>query len=262
MEAWGESRAHSSAETYYAPLADTELMIESSGEDVKEKYTVTITNLLDLRTMQVVASKSFNTDTVLSFDLTKALHANGDGVITHANMSVLAAFKAACLLNESKNGMVEIKASDLTFTDADTVRVDGGALNLPDALASVLAKVVTINATGLDADKYDFTRLALNHAYSENGFGSTEVEIREDFFGYDYPLDTSVTNEITEPVAGVLDQFILDTAGMEILVPKADRDDYEGAASITMMLMIMAEYNENTGALTLNVARVLMPYGG
>lgn len=49
---------------------------------------------------------------------------------------------------------------------------------------------------------------------------------------------------------------------MEILVPKADRDDYEGAASITMMLMIMAEYNENTGALTLNVARVLMPYGG
>ena len=88
------------------------------------------------------------------------------------------------------------------------------------------------------------------------------MEIREDFFGYDYPLDTSVTNEITEPVAGVLDQFILDTAGMEILVPKADRDDYEGAASITMMLMIMAEYNENTGALTLNVARVLMPYGG
>ena len=175
---------------------------------------------------------------------------------------MLAAFKAACLLNESKNGMVEIKASDLTFTDADTVRVDGGALNLPDALASVLAKVVTIDATGLDADKYDFTRLALNHAYSENGFGSTEVEIREDFFGYDYPLDTSVTNEITEPVAGVLDQFILDTAGMEILVPKADRDDYEGAASITMMLMIMAEYNENTGALTLNVARVLMPYGG
>ncbi|PWM56588.1 MAG: hypothetical protein DBX93_04985 [Oscillospiraceae bacterium] len=262
MEAWGESRAHSSTETYYAPLADTELMIESSGEDVKEKYTVTITNLLDLRTMQVVASKSFNTDTVLSFDLTKALYASEDGVITHANMSVLAAFKAACLLNESKNGMVEIKASDLTFTDADTVRVDGGALNLPDALASVLAKVVTIDATGLDADKYDFTRLALNHAYSENGFGSTEVEIREDFFGYDYPLDTSVTNEITEPVAGVLDQFILDTAGMEILVPKADRDDYEGAASITVMLMIMAEYNENTGALTLNVARVLMPYGG
>ena len=260
--AWGESRAQNSAETYYAPLRGTELTVESSGEEVKEKYTVTVTNLLDLRTMQVVASKSFNTDTVPALDLTKALYAGEDGVISHAGVSILAAFKAACLLNETKNGQVEVKASDLTFTDADTVRVNGGALNLPDALASVLAKVVTIDATGLDTDKYDFTRLALNHAYSENGFGSTEVEIRKDFSGYDYPLDASVTNEITEPVAGVLDQFILDTAGMEILVPEADRDDYEGAASITMMLMIMAEYDENTGALTLNVARVLMPYGG
>ena len=237
-------------------------MIESSGEDVKEKYTVTLTNLLDLRTMQVVAEKRFTTDTLLRLDLEKALYADAAGVVSQANMSILAAFKAACLLNESKNGMVEIKASDLTFTDADTVRVNGGALTLPDALASVLAKVVTVNATGLDADKYDFTRMALNHAYSENGFGSTEVEIRDGFSGYDYPFDASVTNEITEPTAGVFDQFILDTAGMEILVPRADSDDYEGAASVTMMLMIVAEYDDNAGALTLNVARVLMPYAG
>lgn len=262
VEAWGESRAQNSAETYYAPLADSTLTVESGGEDVKEKYTVTLTNLLDLRTMQVVAEKRFTTDTLLKLDLEKALYADAAGVVSQANMSILAAFRAACLLNESKNGMVEIKASDLTFTDADTVRVNGGALTLPDALASVLAKVVTVNATGLDADKYDFTRMALNHAYSENGFGSTEVEIRDGFSGYDYPFDASVTNEITEPTAGVLDQFILDTAGMEILVPRADSDDYEGAASVTMMLMIVAEYDDNAGALTLNVARVLMPYAG
>ena len=29
-----------------------------------------------------------------------------------------------------------------------------------------------------------------------------------------------------------------------------------------MMLMIVAEYDDNAGALTLNVARVLMPYAG
>lgn len=263
-EAWGQSRASIGAETYYAPLANAELTVESSGEDVKEKYTVTITNLLDLRTMKVVAEKSFVTDTVVSLDLAGALHADEDGVITHAGMSLLAAFKEACLLEgaDSKYGLVEVNASDLTFTDADTASVAGGALNLPDALASILAKVVTIDATGLDRDDYDFGRLALNHAYSADGFGSTEVEIREDFFGYDYPLDDEIYSEINEPTDGILNQFILDTAGMEILVPLADSDDYEGAASITMMLMIMAEYNDDTGALTLNVARVLMPYAG
>lgn len=263
-KAWGQSSASVGAETYYAPLANSDLSVESSGEDVKEKYTVTITNLLDLRTMKVVAEKSFATDTVVSLDLAGALYADEYGVITHANMGMLAAFKEACLLEgaDSRYGMVEVDATDLTFTDADTAAVAGGALNLPDALASIVAKVVTIDATGIDRADYDFDRMALNHEYSADGFGSTEVELREDFFGYDYPLDDELYSEINEPTEGVLDQFMLDTAGMEILVPLADSDDYEGAASITVLLMIVAEYNDDIGALTLNVARVLVPYAG
>lgn len=262
VKAWGESRAQNSAETYYAPLADTTITVESGGEDVAEKYTVTVTELLDLRTLQVVAEKRFTTDTLLSLDLSRALYADESGVLSGAGMSVLAAFKAATLLNASEDDFVEIAASDLTFTDADTVRVEGGALELPDALASVLAKVVTVNATGLDADRYDFTRMALNHAYSADGFGSTEVELRDGFSGYAYPLDLSVTAEITEPTAGVLDQFMLDTVGMELLVPETDADDYANAASVTMMMAIMAEYDAHSGALTLRVARVLLPYTG
>lgn len=49
---------------------------------MKEKYTVTITNLLDLRTLQIVESRAFSTDTVIDLDLTKALYANEEGVIT------------------------------------------------------------------------------------------------------------------------------------------------------------------------------------
>lgn len=262
VEAWGESRAQNSAETYYAPLADTTITVESGGEDVSEKYTVTVTNLLDLRTLQVVAEKRFAASAVPNLDLTKALYASEEGVLSNANMSVLAAFKAATLLDASADGFVEVSASDLTFTDADTVRIDGDVLRLPDALASIKANVVTVNATGLDADKYDFAHMALNHAYSADGFGSTEVEIRDGFYGYDYPLDLSVSGEITEPVAGVLDQFMLDTVGMEILVPEADADDYENAASVTMLMTIMAAYDESTGVLEMRVARVLLPYTG
>lgn len=260
VSAWGESRAATTGETYYVALPTSEIRVENSGEDVTEKYTVTITDLLDLRTMQIVDECVFRSNTSITLDLSKALYADEHGVITEANKTIAEAFKAAMLLEGHANDVtfVDIAASDITFTDADTVVITGGALTLPNALAGVVANVVTIDATGLDTDKYDFDRLALNVAFdAENGLGGNELAITDEFSGYEYPVAGDVTEQISEPTEGILNQFILDSEGMEILVPKADVKTYEGAASITVTLKIMASYNEDTGVLTLNVAKIL-----
>ncbi len=257
---WGESRAATTSETYYVALPSSEIRVENSGEDVTEKYTVTITDLLDLRTLTIVDECVFRSNTSITLDLTKALYADEQGVITEANKSIAEAFKAAALLEGHANDMTmtEIAASDITFTDADTVVIAGGALNLPNALAGVTVNLATIDATGLDTDKYDFDRMALNVEFdAENGLGGNELAITDSFSGYEYLAAGDVTEQIHEPTEGILDQFILNSEGQEILVPKADAKTYEDAASITVTLKIMASYDADTGVLTLQVAKIL-----
>ena len=256
--AWGESRAASANETYYVALEGSEIHFEASEEGIAEKYTVTVKNLLDLRTMQVVESYVFHTNASLTLSTGKVLYANEQGVLSESDKTIAEAFAAARQLAANANGITlqQIAPSDITFTDAETVVIAG--MQLPSALAGVQASVLTIDCTGLDREQYDFDRLALNVAFdAENGLGANEIEISEGFSGYAYTLSGDITEEIHEPTEGILDQFILRSAGQEILVPLADAGTYEGAASITVTLRILASYNEETGILTLNVAKIL-----
>ena len=256
---WGDSSAASSSETYYVALEDSEIVFESSGEDVKEKYTITVTNLLDLRTLKVVAESKFNTDEVITLDLTKALYADEYGIISESSLSIAEAFAAAQALSAADEDItyVDIAPENLTFTDADTVKVEGGALTLPNALAGIVVNVVTVDATGLDKEDYDFDRLALNVEYGDGTLGGNEIEISDGFYGYEYHIFGDTVENITEPVEGIFDQFIIDSEGMEILVPLADADDYEGAASITVELKVLAHYDSDTGVLTMQVLKVI-----
>ena len=257
---WGESAAAIGDETYFAPLRDSEVIVESSGEDASEKYIVTVTNLLDLRTLEIVKESVFKSNTVTDIDLTKALYADEQGVITHADKSIAEAFKAARLLEGAKNDMTlaEIAAENLSFIDADTVTVSGGAITLPSVLAGVNATVVTIDASGLDRETYDFDRLALNVEFdAENGLGGNELEIADGVFGYDYPLYGDMVEEINEPTEGVFDQFIINANGGELLAPLSDAENYDGAAKLTVELKILASYDEDTGILTMYVAKIL-----
>lgn len=257
---WGESRASVTNETYYVALPTSEVEVEASGEDAEEKYTVTVTDLLDLRTLKVVETVTFNSDEIITLDLAKALHADEQGVITESGLTLAEAFKAARALEGEENDItyVDIAPELLTFTDADTVVVSGGALALPNALAGINAHIVTIDATGLDREDYDFDRAALNVEYdAENGFGGNELEISPEFFGYEYPIYGDIVEVINEPAEGVFDQFIINSVGQEILVPLADADDYTGAESITSELKILASYDEDNGILTMYVAKIL-----
>lgn len=256
---WGESLAGTSSETYYVALPDSSVNVDTSGEDADEKYTITINDLLDLRTLTVVDSVSFGSDKVVSLDLTKALYADENGVISEAGMTIAEAFAAARALEGEENDVkyVDIAPENLTFTDSDTASVAGGALTLPNALAGIDAHVVTINASGLDEEDYDFTSAALNVEYGDGSLGGNEIEISDDFFGYEYPIYGDMVENIGEPTEGVLDQFILNTAGKEILVPLADADNYEGAAKVTVELKIMAHYDNDTGILTMYVAKII-----
>ncbi len=256
---WGESRAAVSDETYYLALPTSEITFEASGEDVEEKYTVTVTDLLDLRTLTVVEESSFNTDKVITLDLAKALYADENGVISEAGMTLADAFAAARKLDGDENDMtyVDIAPENLTFTDGDTVSVSGGALNLPNALAGVNVNVVTHNASGLDEEDYDFSAAALNVEYGEGALGGNEIEIFDGVYGYEYPIFGDTLENITEPTEGIFDQFVINTNGMEILVPLADADSYEGAASVTVSLKILANYNEDTGVLTMYVLKTI-----
>lgn len=257
---WGESLAATSEETYYIALDSSESVIEANGADADKKYTVTVTDLFDLRTLTVVEEISFMSDTAVSLDLAKPLHADEQGVLSVASMSVAEAFKAAVLLNgaESDTDYRDIAPENLAFIDGDTVKVTGGALSLPSVLAGVNAHVVTVDTTGLDREDYDFDRLALRVEYdAENGLGGNELEISDGFVGYEYLLVGDRVETVTEPTAGVLDQFILNANGGEILVPEMDSDTYEGAASITVTLKILGAYDADTGVLTLYVAKIL-----
>ena len=256
---WGESRAATSSETYYIAFADSSVDVETNGTDADEKYTITVSNLLDLRTLKFVDSVSFGSDKVVSLDLTKALYADENGVVSEAGMTIAEAFAAARALEGEDNDVkyVDIAPENLTFTDSDTASVAGGALNLPNALAGIDAHVVTINASGIDEEDYDFTSAALNVEYADGALGGNELEISEDFFGYEYPIFGDTVENIGEPTEGILDQFILDTVGMEVLVPLADADNYEGAAKVTVELKIMANYDEDTGILTMYVAKII-----
>ena len=256
---WGESRAAVTSETYYIALPESEITFEANGEDAEEKYTVTLTQLLDLRTLKVEDEKSFTTNNVINIDLAKALFADENGVITEAGMSLSEAFSAARALEGNENDItyVNIAPENLTFTDADTVIVAGGALNLPNALAGVNANVITIDASGIDKDDYDFDRLALNVEYGDGALGGSELEISDGFYGYEYIISDEVVQNIAEPTEGVLDQFILNSAGMEILIPVADADNYEGAESVILNLTILANYDEDTGIFNMYVLKVI-----
>ncbi len=256
---WGDSRAAASAETYYVALPESGAEFAANDENAEYKYTVTVTSLLDLRTMKVVDSVTFSTDDVISLDLNKVLHADEEGTLTESELTVAEAFAAAMKLNGDENDItyVDIAPENLTFTDADTVVIAGGAITLPNALAEVIANVVTIDMTGLDRDDYDFDRAALNVEYSENGLGGNELEISDGFYGYEYLIYGDIAELINEPAEGIFDQFIIDSAGEEILVPLADAEDYENAAKISAELKILAHYDDDTGVLTLNVAKIL-----
>lgn len=260
VTAWGESLAENSTETYYVATDSSELSVEANGELAEKKYTVTVTDLLDLRTLTVVAERSFLTDSAVSIDLSGALYADAHGVISNAGMSIADAFAAAVQLNgaEKDEIFVSVDASNLAFIDGDTVTVNGGALTLPSVLAGVNATVVTMDKTGLDREDYDFDRLAVNVEYdAENGLGGSELEITDGVSGYEYPLYGDTVEVITEPTDGVLNQFILNANGAELLLPLAEEKGYDGAASISVNLKIMANYNEDTGILTLFVAKIL-----
>lgn len=257
---WGESLAQISEETYYVALDSSEVSIEANGENADKKYTVTVTDLLDLRTLEIVAERSFQSDSAITLDLTGALHADEQGVISNSGKTVAEAFKAAMLLNGAEQDIdfADVAAGDLAFIDGDTVQVNGGALTLPSVLAGINATVVTLDKTGLDREDYDFDRLALNVEYdAENGLGGNELEIADGVSGYEYPLYGDMIEQISEPTEGILDQFLLNAAGMEILVPVMDADSYEGAETITVNFKIMASYDEDTGILTMFVAKIL-----
>ncbi len=256
---WGESRAAVSAETYYVALPDSQAELSANGEEAEYKYTVTVTNLLDLRTFKVVEEVSFATDSSTLPNLDKVLHADEDGVLTESALTVEEAFKAAQKLVGDENDIsyIDIAPENLTFTDADTVIVSGGALNLPNALAEVKVNVITLDRTGIDREDYDFDRAALNVEYSENGLGGNELQISDGFSGYEYPIYGDIHESLSEPAEGIFNQFIIDSTGEEILIPLADADNYEGAAKVSVSLKILAHYDDDNGTLTLNVAKVI-----
>ena len=256
---WGESRAAVSTKTYYAALPTSSVSIETSGADVKEKYTVTVTDLIDLRTLEIIDEVSFSAEKAVTLDLAKPLYADENGVISQADMTFAEAFKAAITLNGDENDItyVDIAPENLTFTDGDTVIVTGGTLTLPNALAGVEVNVVTLDNTGLDRDKYDFDRAALNVSYGDGSLGGSELEIADGVYGYAYPIFGDTVEAVNEPVEGIFDGFIINSAGKELLIPLSDADNYDGAAKVSTELKILAHYDDDTGILTMYVAKII-----
>ena len=294
---WGASTSASATETYYVALADFSAEINTEKDD---EYTVTLYNLFDLRTLKAVESITVTEDSMnkaLTHKDYKAgdiLHLDDDAKLTKT--ATTAALAAKKLADNEDNKNVTIGSID--FVDGDSIALeltdDAGNVTTVDAskATKINVKVVTLDVADLSADDYDLdnaiitnilptdmkgadklSKVFKNNAQMQDFKGfkaeTDTADAVETYFNYNY--ETEVISEITEPTAGVLDNFVIYMAanGATILVPGTDVDyaeyntldemtgmtkDYE---ALTVSLSAYAEYDSDKGTLDMVVFKIV-----
>lgn len=257
---WNRGVASSGLDVvYYYTTVTTGVELENNEED-EETYILTITDLYNLNTNEMVESVQVvvdeATDPLAAISgAGYILVAEGDDIAEVSETFAEIVLKIAQAENENFAAAISVD-----FVNADTIAIDPVYTDA-DAV-EVVANVITINNVE-DAEEYDFTEAVLNKVWTDadedNKFGAEDVEtfvgdIATLYWSVELNLDEAVV-EINEPTAGIFDNYYTEIVDNGILVPLADANDFKDALAVTVTYTFVAV--EEDGIVTLNIYRVL-----
>ena len=278
---WAESLASSeSSETYYVTTGASELTLENNG-DKDETYTVTVTNVFDLREFKKVATVETIVSKAKADALDTAFAANAsDGLVLHLDnkgeISVATGtveenlVKAADLYSDTDEDFLSIDITAIEDEVSIAATLGSTTLTTDEAVGSIDIILATINLSSADKGDYDFTGMAYPVEYSKDKY-------KEDGFGYlkgvssvKYDADTSYylysisniddTASVSEPASGKFSNYVINTEGQKLFVPAVDDDYFENAKEVTIEIEACGQFDETSGTLTVYMLKFIKDY--
>ncbi len=266
--AWADEAAAGADETYYVGLNDAGVEYDRLDDGT---YELTVSGLFNLRTMRTVAAIKLSVEDLDETDIEdenlvgKVLHMDKKGKLTVSDKSPSAALAESVNMRSDKDEeFYEITASNVEFADESsiTIKIGDTELNKRDAVNKINVTVATLDITDIDWDKYDVSNIVRNVTYDADAdiynVGSVQFSENKNDLKFAYTLsDLNAVENITEPAAGIIDQYIIDTMGNELLFAEQDGEYFEDAASAYIDMYACGQFDEDTGIVTLYVVKVL-----
>ncbi|MBQ4150731.1 MAG: hypothetical protein IJC81_02880 [Clostridia bacterium] len=260
---WADADVNNATETYYVATSDADVEYEKLDDGT---YDVTISGLFNLRTMRNVSAIKVNMEE-LDDNLVDGIV---PGAVAHMKKNgdlevVVMDYAEALLLatdmrDDDDDDFEEIDMSGVEFVDDCSITVDELGLDKKTAIGEIKMTVATVDTTGIDFEKFDIAEVAYMEEYDdENDWDASSIKYNEDGDKYYYYeiSDVNVTEVIVEPTAGVLNQYIIDTAEGDFEVAKNTDEYFENAEEFTVELYACAQFDEDTGLLTVYVLKLL-----
>ncbi len=253
-------------DNYFITTVDTTVEVEA-GETEEDPYVVTLTNLYDMKAQAMIEELVIEMDDITDADNKAIVELDAVNTILYKNAKeeVKVTTKTIAdviveVVNDNEDGFeyAVVDAADFAWESADTIYIKGAVEN--GEVVNVNATVITLNMIESD-EEFDLTGVVSAKDFTE-GDEADDVEIfvnEESKIKWAYILDTELVNEITEPTEGVLDDYIVELLGENVLAPLADAaaDDFTDAVEITVELTIAYDYDDETGDVNLIVYKLL-----
>ncbi|MBE6679789.1 MAG: hypothetical protein E7598_04620 [Ruminococcaceae bacterium] len=264
VKTWADTAAAGSDETYYVGLGGAGIEYERLDDGT---YTLTVSGLFNLRTMRAVSAIKLSVEdldetniddaetlinSVLYMDKTGMLNVKDDVTVEQALI--------ASVNMDAKSGeeVVAVNMENVKLVDDCSATVAEFGINAKNAIGEISVKVINLDVTGLDLEEYDLEKVALDETYVEdNDWEAGSVEYEKNVEKYAFELgDLNTVEDIEGPMAGVLDQYIIDKAGTLMYIAEADDSYFEDAATVTVNLCGAGHFDEEDGVLTLYVVKL------
>ncbi len=229
-----------------------------------EEYTLTVTDLFDLSTLEIAESLVFTGSSIEDLNAIpeflvsgRLLQLDADGVLTDVTdtMTVEDAIIAA---GERKNAFAAtvtefVDQSSITVLDGDTE-----VTNVSQAISSLTVNVHTLDLTEFDWEKMNSDNMYVEDVpYADGVYMGVERISIDGEDHYAYILDELKTGvEIAEPMEGIYSQFMIDAAAKNWTICVWDEWSEE-YIPFTTKFHTIAEWDADTGDLHLTVLRVL-----
>lgn len=272
VEAWGSANEN---EAYYILTNDTVAEYERLDDG---SYHITLSNLYNLTTMRHALVVEINVEDLddIDFDADdiKAgtiLHRTKEGVFTDKDgsgyLTLERVFETVADMRASDgDDYMVFDMSTVEFSDEYTFK----ATNLDEHLDGIRAvgeidiRMVTLDLSSLDDEEYDYSRIVVDAddvPYDDadaRDYGVSYYKDNDGVLYYDYNLD-AVGKIVTlnEPVAGQLNQFVIDMAGKKLLVPEIGADDLEDAAEVTVEFAAIGMFDKDEGKVSIYLMKML-----
>ena len=273
IDAWEDGAVAGADETYYVGLNGAGVEYERLDDGT---YELTVSGLYNLRTMRLVSAIKLTVDDLDDTDIEdedltgKIIEMDKYGKLNLVDVDLGTALTDAVNMRYEYSGTSKDRYFEITdpieFVDDSSITITIGdtELDKKNAVAKINVTLATLDLTDIDWADFDMSDIAYKAEYDEDnvwGVGSTQYSSSKNDKYYAYELaEINASENITEPVAGVLDQYIIDTMGEELLIAAVDGEYYDDAASACVEIVACGQFDKDTGVVNLYVLKLLAPY--